>query len=435
LTLSKSIKHGLLPYKPKVIMTNQNVYAGASSTIKIALIGCGGRGTGAAVQALNTGKDVKLVAMADVFRDQLDNSYDNLISNPDIKDQVDVPEQNKFAGFDAYKDATALADVVVLAAPPGFRPMHLEEAVRLNKHIFMEKPVAVDAPGVRSVLASIKKAQEKNLNVVVGLQRRFLETYTGGTVEKIHNGIIGDIIAAQCYWKIGFIREPQRIPGQTEMEYQLRNWYHFTWLSGDHIEDTHIHNLDVVNWVLQAYPVRAQGMGGREIPYAKDREGVIYDHHFVEFEYPNGVLVNSQALQINNCHVKLGEHFMGTKGRAETSFETAFIKDYNGSELFAYSQRQSRKAPNSQQVEHDVLFDHIRKGTVKNDAEYGAYSTMTSILGRMATYSGQLISWDDAINSNISIGPKEYSFDAEAPLLPDANGGYNFPVPGKTSVL
>ncbi|MGF1637291.1 MAG: Gfo/Idh/MocA family protein [Cyclobacteriaceae bacterium] len=416
-------------------MNTSNVYAGASSTIKIALIGCGGRGTGAAIQALNTGKDVKLVAMADVFRDQLDASYQNLMTNEDIKDQVEVPENNKFSGFDAYKQATALADVVVLAAPPDFRPIHLEEAVRLDKHIFMEKPVAVDAPGVRSVLDSIKKAQEKNLNVVVGLQRRFLQTYTGGLVDKLHNGAIGEIISAQCYWKIGFIREPQRIAGQSEMEYQLRNWYHFTWLSGDHIEDTHIHNLDVVNWVMQSYPVRAQGMGGREIDYAKDREGVIYDHHFVEFEYPNGVLVNSQALQINNCHVKLGEHFIGTKGRAETSYDTASIKDYKGNELHTHTQRQSRQAPNAQQVEHDVLFDHIRKGTVKNDAEYGAYSTMTSILGRMATYSGQVINWDDAINSNVSLGPQAYSFDAQPPVLPDADGRYEFPVPGKTSVL
>ncbi len=416
-------------------MNTSNVYAGASSSIKIALIGCGGRGTGAAIQALNTGKDVKLVAMADVFRDQLDASYQNLMTNEDIKDQVEVPENNKFSGFDAYKQATALADVVVLAAPPDFRPIHLEEAVRLDKHIFMEKPVAVDAPGVRSVLDSIKKAQEKNLNVVVGLQRRFLQTYTGGLVDKLHNGAIGEIISAQCYWKIGFIREPQRIAGQSEMEYQLRNWYHFTWLSGDHIEDTHIHNLDVVNWVMQSYPVRAQGMGGREIDYAKDREGVIYDHHFVEFEYPNGVLVNSQALQINNCHVKLGEHFIGTKGRAETSYDTASIKDYKGNELHTHTQRQSRQAPNAQQVEHDVLFDHIRKGTVKNDAEYGAYSTMTSILGRMATYSGQVINWDDAINSNVSLGPQAYSFDAQPPVLPDADGRYEFPVPGKTSVL
>lgn len=416
-------------------MNTTNVYAGATGTIKIALIGCGGRGTSAAMEALNTGKDVKLVAMADVFRDQLDASYQNLMTNEDIKDQVEVPENNKFSGFDAYKQATALADVVVLAAPPGFRPMHLEEAVRLDKHIFMEKPVAVDAPGVRSVLDSIKKAQERNLNVVVGLQRRFLETYTGGLVDKLHNGAIGEIIAGQCYWKIGFIREPQRIAGQSEMEYQLRNWYHFTWLSGDHIEDTHIHNLDVVNWVMQSYPVRAQGMGGREIAYTKDREGVIYDHHFIEFEYPNGVLVNSQALQINNCHVKLGEHFIGTKGRAETSYDTASIKEYNGNELHTHTQRQSRQAPNAQQVEHDVLFDHIRKGTVKNDAEYGAYSTMTSILGRMATYSGQVISWDDAINSNVSLGPQAYSFDAQPPVLPDAEGRYEFPIPGKTSVL
>ena len=405
--------------------------------IRIALIGCGGRGTRAAAEAMNTGKDVRLVAMADAFPERMVASLGNLREIEEIRDQIQVPPDALFAGFDAYRQAIAAADVVLLAAPPGFRPMHFSEAVRQGKHVFMEKPVAVDPPGVRAILSGIREAKAKNLSVVVGLQRRFAKIYTVNTVPMLQGGAIGDILSMQCWWCIGAIGLP-RIPRsqcRNEMDYQMRNWYHFPWLSGDHIEDTHIHNLDVVNWVKQAYPVRAQGMGGRNVPYEPDRQGAMFDHHYVEFQYPDGSYLNSQARIITGCWVKLGEHFVGTRGVARTSLEQVSIREHSGKELLRVNRRESQDHPNPQQIEHDVLFAAIREGRPVNDAEYGAYSTMTSILGRMASYSGQMIGWEEALNSDVSIGPDEYNWYAEPPIIPDENGYYPLPVPGHTRVL
>lgn len=410
-----------------------SAFVAGSDTLKIALIGCGGRGTGAASQALSTKGSVELVAMADVFRDMLDTSYSNLRKMPDIATQVKVPEENKFVGFDAYKKAIDLADVVLLATPPGFRPEHFEYAIKQGKHVFMEKPVAVDPPGIRKILETAELAKQKNLNVVVGLQRRYAHTYTKGTVEKLHNGIIGDIVTAQAYWSIGAIRMPERKPNQTELEYQMRSWYHFPWLSGDHIEDTHIHNLDIINWVKQGYPVSAQGMGGREIPYPETGKGMIFDHHFVEFEYADGMKLNSQARQIAGTFVKLGEYFVGTKGTADTNMNQAMIKDYQGNTLHMHRDRDD---PKPQQLEHDVFFAAIRNGDYVNTAEYGAKSTMTSILGRMATYSGQVIQWEDAIKSDYSL--RNFSienWDSNTPVKPDEKGDYPIPKPGITKIL
>jgi myo-inositol 2-dehydrogenase / D-chiro-inositol 1-dehydrogenase len=408
-----------------------------SDTIRIALIGCGGRGTTAASEAMKTGADVRLVAMADAFGERMRASRDNLIKIADIRDQVEVGEDAMFEGFDAYRQAIAMADVVLLAAPPGFRPLHFAEAIRQGKHVFMEKPVAVDPPGVRSILSDIQEAKRRNLSVVVGLQRRFAVIYTENTVPMLQGGAIGDIVAMQCWWCIGAIGLP-RIPWsqcRNEMDYQMRNWYHFPWLSGDHIEDTHIHNLDVVNWVKQTYPVRAQGMGGRNVPYEPDRQGAMFDHHYVEFQYPDGSYLNSQARIITGCWVKLGEHFVGTKGVADTSLEQVTIRERGGRELLRVNRRESQDHPNPQQTEHDLFFAAIRAGRPMNDAEYGAYSTMTSILGRMASYSGQMVTWEEALNSDIRIGPKEYRWDAEPPVLPDEKGYYPLPVPGKSPGL
>ena len=246
-------------------------------SIKIALVGCGGRGTGAAMQALLTKQNVKLVAMADAFRDRLDDCYKNLNADDlsessgtagNVKNKIAVPEANKFTGFDGYKKAIALADVVILTTPPGFRPIHFEEAVNQGKHIFMEKPVATDPAGIQRVLQAAAIAKQKKLNVVVGLQRHYQNSYLE-LFKKVKEGMVGDIVSAQAWWNSEGVWVNQRQYNQTEMEYQMRNWYYFNWLCGDHITEQHIHNLDVVNWFKGSYPVKAQGMGGREVRKGK----------------------------------------------------------------------------------------------------------------------------------------------------------------------
>jgi len=409
------------------LISQANFFSGAADTIKVALIGCGGRGTGAAVQALSTKQNVQLVAMADAFKDRLDNSYNSILEAlEDKKSRVQVKEENKFTGFDAYKKAMALADVVILATPPGFRPIHFEEAVNQGKQVFMEKPVATDPAGVQRVLAAAEKAKAKKLNVVVGLQRRYQASYRE-LIKRVHDGAIGEITSAQAWWNNDGVWVHPRQAGWTEMEYQMRNWYYFVWLCGDHITEQHIHNLDVINWAMEAYPVRAQGMGGREVRKGKDY-GQIYDHHFVEFQYGNGVILNSQCRHQKGTMSKVDELLIGTKGRVYC--DAARIVDNKGGLIYQFDKKTENQP---YQNEHDELFAAIAKGEYKFwDAERGARSTMTSILGRMATYSGQNVEWDKAINSDINIMPAAYAFDAAPPVLPDANGLYPVPEPGQT---
>jgi predicted dehydrogenase len=407
-----------------------SAYAGGKATLRVALIGCGGRGTGAAVQALNVKEDVKLVAMVDAFRDRLDDSYENIVKKHGQSGRVDVPEEHKFVGFDGYKDAIALADVVLLCTPPGFRPIHFEEAVRQGKHVFMEKPVATDAPGVRKVLEVAQQAKQKQLNVVVGLQRHYQNSYLE-MMKRVHNGEIGDIVGGQVYWNSSGVWVRERQPDQNEMEYQMRNWYYFTWLCGDHIMEQHIHNIDVANWAKQGYPVKAQGMGGREVRTGMDH-GEIFDHHFVEFHYDDGTMINSQCRHQEGCMNKVSESFVGTKGRVTTDGSTT-ITDHKGNVIWRH---RDKNEPNPYQVEHDRLFATIvNGGELLTDAENGAKSTMTALLGRMATYSGKEVTWEEALNSNISLMPERFAWDATPPVLPNDQGHYPVPVPGKTKVI
>lgn len=413
-------------------------FLGNDDAIKVGLIGCGGRGTGAIVQALSSGQNVKLVAMCDAFRDNLDDCYKK-ITNPKFEDwsgetkvnigeRIVVPEEHKFDGFDGYKKVIPLVDVVVIATPPGFRPMHFEAAVDAGKHVFMEKPVAVDAPGVRKVLAAAEKAKQKKLNVVVGLQRHYQKIYQDW-INMLHEGVIGDIVTSHVYWNSGGVWVRERKPGQTEMEYQMRNWYYFNWLCGDHINEQHIHNIDVSNWAKQAYPVTASGMGGRLVRTGKEH-GEIYDHHFVEYEYADGSKMFSQCRHMPNTAYSVTESFQGTNGSAP---QPGVIKTKSGYTLMKYN---DKKDPNPYQVEHDVLFSAIAKGEYKfADAENGAKSTMTAIMGRMATYSGQIINWDEALNSEIDLMPKKFAWDAEPPVKPNADGYYPYAIPGQTKVL
>jgi myo-inositol 2-dehydrogenase / D-chiro-inositol 1-dehydrogenase len=416
---------GLLVAKP---MLSSAFYEG-STQIKVALIGCGGRGTGAAFQALSVKENVVLVAMADAFQDRIDSCYTSLMDdkNPKIKSKVKVSLENKFVGFDGYKKAIALADVVILTTPPGFRPIHFEEAVAQGKHIFMEKPVATDAPGIRKVLKAAEEAKKKNLKIVVGLQRHYQTSYLETYKRVIDQKVIGDIVSARCYWNNDGVWVNKRESQMTEMEYQMRNWYYFVWLCGDHICEQHIHNIDVVNWFKGAHPTAAIGIGGREVRKGKEY-GEIFDHHVVEFEYGDGMILNSQCRHQPGTVANVSEHLVGSKGRATEGK----IVDLKGASIWRHRDKDDK---NPYQVEHDVLFDCIANNKAINDAENGAMATMTSILGRMSTYSGQKITWEEAINSNISLAPDTFTWNTMPKTLPDNNGFYPVPVPGKDKAI
>ncbi|MGB5609242.1 MAG: Gfo/Idh/MocA family oxidoreductase [Eudoraea sp.] len=399
--------------------------------IKIALVGCGGRGTGAAAQALSTKENVKLVAMADAFQDRLDNCYEILSKKFIDTDKIAVKDEDKHQGFDAYKAAIDKADVVILTTTPGFRPIHFEYAISKNKHVFMEKPVATDAPGIRSVLETAKIAKMKKLNVVVGLQRHYQRNYLA-CLEEIRADKIGQIVSGQVYWNSSGVWVKERQENQTEMEYQMRNWYYFNWLCGDHIVEQHIHNIDVANWFIGEFPIHAQGMGGREVRKGKEF-GQIFDHHFVEFTYPSGAVISSQCRHQKGCLDNVSESFMGTKGKIYTDSQNkGIITGYDGSTIYEH---QGNNDPNPYQTEHDALFASIKAGGVISDAEHAAKTTMTAILGRMATYSGQLITFEDALNKGRSLMPETYSWDTVPPVIPDESGFYPIPVPGVTEVL
>ena len=404
-------------------------WSSSDETIKIGLIGCGGRGTGAAKQAMNTEGETSLVAMADAFADNLDRSRKSLIE--EHSDKVDVPEDRQFVGFDAYKKVLEQdLDIIILATPPGFRPLHFEAAVNAGKHVFMEKPVAVDAAGVQRVLDATREAKKKNLLVQVGLQRRH-ETRYKETIKRLHDGAIGDIILARAYWNGGGVWTRPRKPEQTEMEYQMRNWYYFNWLCGDHITEQHIHNLDVINWLKQGFPVEAEGMGGREVRTGKEH-GEIFDHHMVEFTYADGSKMISQCRHIKGCKNSVSEWAHGTKGTANISGQ--IINGPGGQWKF---DKKANPEPGGHQQEHHDLFADLRAGKLPNEGEYGAMSTMTSILGRMATYSGKAIKMNDALARSLVISPIDQftCFDDEPPVMPREDMTYASPIPGKTKVL
>jgi myo-inositol 2-dehydrogenase / D-chiro-inositol 1-dehydrogenase len=395
--------------------------------LRVALVGCGGRGTGAAVQALSTAGPVKLVAMADAFADRLETSLAEIARAR--ADRVDVPRERRFTGFDAYRKAIDVdCDVVILTTPPGFRPAHFEHAVSRGRHVFMEKPVAVDAPGVRKVLAAAAEAKKRNLKVGVGLQRHHDARYVE-TIAKLRSGAIGDIGFARCYWNSSGVWMHPRGSETSEIEYQMRNWYYFNWLCGDHIVEQHIHNIDVVNWLKDATPVRAQGQGGRQVRTGPEY-GEIYDHHFVEFTYADGSTLLSQCRHQPETWSSVTEHAHGPLGSSDIS--AAAISFADGKRW-----RSELESGDPYQIEHDVLFEAIRKDLPHDEAETGAKATMTAILGRMATYSGRVVTWDEALASQLSLGPldPDPSWTSEPPTVPDASGRYPIPMPGVTRAV
>ncbi len=403
-------------------------HAAGSDEIKVAVVGCGGRGTGAANQSLNTMKGVKVVALADVSPERMATSLRSLKAQH--PDQVDVSMANQFIGFDAYKQAIAQCDLAILATPPGFRPVHFEEAVRQGKNAFMEKPVAVDAPGIRRVLAAVEEAKKKGLKIGAGLQRHHQPSYMEA-VKRLQDGAVGDITSMRCYW-LGNAREGlDRKPDETEMQYQIRNWYFFTWLSGDHIVEQHIHNIDVINWIKGTYPVRAQGMGGRQVRNKKIH-GQIFDHHFVEYEYADGSRLYSQCRQGQvGAYSQISEHVVGTKGRADLGVQNKLfqIAGANPWEL------RLKIGEDGHQLEHYPLIDAIQNNKPMNEGELAAMSTMTAIMGRMATYSGKMVEWEEAFNSKLDSMAKTLAWDAAPPILPNADGFYPVAMPGQTVAL
>jgi predicted dehydrogenase len=383
------------------------VHAAGSDTLRIGLVGCGGRGTGAAAEALQADAQVKLTAMADAFADRLDASLRNLQNNEELAGKIDVAAERKFVGFDAYRQLIdSGVDVVLLATPPHFRPLHLKAAIEAGKHVFAEKPVAVDAPGVRSVLASCQLAKERGLSVVSGLCLRYDAGFQQ-TIERLRDGAIGELHTLFANDYRGPIWVRQREPGWSDMQWQMRNWYYFTWLSGDFNVEQHVHFLDVCAWAMGEYPTSAIGLGGRQVRTGPEY-GNIYDHHSVVYQYGNGAQLVSNCRQQPDCVNLVNSQIFGSRGRAELSERRLQIE--NGS-----TWRFDQQVKNMYQVEHDQLISSIRRGEPINNGEYMAKSTLLAIMGRMATYSGQRITWDAAIRSTEDLSPQRYDWDAEPP--------------------
>lgn len=394
------------------------VFAAGSDELKVGLIGCGGRGTGAATDCVRSAPGVKIYAMGDLFQDRLEGSLARLTGNEALKDKIDVAKNRCFWGFDAYEKVIASdVDMVILAEPPGFRPSHFRAAVEAGKHVFFEKPVAVDGPGVRAILEAGEIASRKKLGIVAGTIKRHQADYMA-TIKRIHDGEIGDILAAQCYYNTGELWNHGRKPEWSDMEWQCRNWLYFTWLSGDHIVEQHIHNLDVMNWVIGAHPEKCVGIGGRQVR-TDPAYGHIFDHFTVEYEYPNGVRLMSMCRQSDNCCNNVSERVIGTKGSSNCS---KFIR----LDLLrgAYEWKFDGEVPSPFVQEHTDLITSIREGNPLNEAQQIAESSLTAIMGRMSAYTGQEVTWEQALNSQENLMPEKLEFGPLA-LPPVA-------IPGKT---
>jgi predicted dehydrogenase len=392
------------------------LFASGSDTIRVGLIGCGGRGTGAAIDAVNSSPGVEILALFDPFQDRIDSCLKRLRER--VPAAVKVKPEACFTGLDGYKKLLAIKDInyIVTAAPPGFRPIHLKAIVEAGKNVFMEKPVAVDPVGVRSVITSSELAAEKGLAIVAGTQRRHQQRYLE-LMKRIRDGAIGEVVGGQCYWNQGDLWVIKKTPEMSDMEWQCRNWLYFSWTSGDHIVEQHVHNIDVINWAFDALPVKVMGMGGREVRTAPEY-GNIFDHFAVEFEYPNGARVMSMCRQTKGCADRVEERIVGTKGHA---FGYGEIHGPNAWKFEA-------DEPNPYVQEHADLIASIRAGKPLNEGRQIAESTMCAIIGRMSAYTGSAISWSWAMNaSKLDLTPKTFEFGPN-PVDPVA-------VPGVTKLV
>ncbi len=383
--------------------------------IKIGLIGCGGRGTGAAINAFDADPNIVLTCMGDAFQDELNGSLRVLKER--MKERCDVPADRQFVGFDAYQKVLAQdIDYVILATPPGFRPVHFEAAVNSGKHVFFEKPVAVDAPGIRKVIAAAQKAKDRGLNIVAGTQRRHDRAYME-CLDRIHNGQMGDVVATYAYWNQGALWMKPRKPEWSMLEWQMRNWLYFTWLSGDHIVEQHIHNMDVCNWSKGGHPVKCFSLGGRQVR-TQESYGHIFDHFATEYEYADGSKMMSTCRQIDGCYARVSEHIVGTKG---TSNANTYIRGEN-------AWRWDGQRDDPYKLEHVDLIASIRgKAPYVNEGVQVAESTMTAIMGRMSAYTGKEVTWEQAMASQESLVPDHFTFGMRLEVPPVA-------VPGVTQL-
>lgn len=417
---SVAFTSGLSPAAPAA-----GFHVAGRDTVRIGLIGCGGRGRAAAIESMgSTAANVELACVGDTFESRVAETLHHCETNRPGK--VKVPDSQRFTGLDAWRHVLdSDVDLVMLATPPGFRPQHFEAAIDAGKHVFMEKPVAVDGPGVRRVLKASALAQEKKLAVAVGLQRRHERAYRD-TIARLQDGEIGDLLLARVYWNQGSLWVNQRAEGESELSFQLRNWLYFNWLSGDHIVEQHIHNLDVINWLMNDYPVSARGMGGRQVRLGP-HHGQIFDHHMVEYDYAGGLKMISQCRQIPDCWDSVSEWVHGTKGSCEIS--AARFYDLKGKLVSEHGLRES-----GHELEQLDLIESLAAGVIPNEGEYGAKSTLTAILGRLATYTGKPIAWEKALNSGISLANTDALLELanEAPVLPGEDGEYPVPVPGES---
>ena len=395
-----------------------HVHAAGSDAIRIGVVGCGGRGTGAVVDALRAEPSAQLVAMGEAFADRAASSLQSLKANETIADRVRVTPERTFVGFDAYKGVIDSGiDVVLLACPPHFRPAHLSYAVAAGKHAFVEKPIAVDAPGVQRVMETCGRAKEKNLSIVSGLCWRY-DKGVRATMEKIEEGAIGEIISVESSYNAGTLWHRGDNPDWSRMEYQMRNWYYYTWLSGDHICEQAVHSLDKTAWLAgDASPVRALGMGGRQQRTDK-KYGHIFDHHTVFYEYASGLRVYFTCRQQDNTSTHVDELVLGTKGTAKI-----LKHQIEGENKWHYR----GPKPSMYLLEHEELFKGIREGKPINDGHTMCNSTMIAIMGRMCTYTGQTLTWEQATGSQERLGPEKYQW-GDMPEPP-------VPIPGVTKLV
>ncbi len=395
------------------------VHAAGTDTIRLGLVGCGGRGLGATKQALATGRDVRLVAIGDVFESRIKSALPRLKQNP--KSQVDLPPERVFLGFDAYqKVIDSDVDVVILTTPPGFRPLHFDAAVKAGKHVFMEKPLAVDAPGVRQVLAAAKIAKQKRLKVGVGFQHRH-DPRCQQAVQRIQDGAIGDLTHSEAFYRTSGIWCRSRQRGQTEMEFQINNWFYFVWIGGGQNVEQNSHGIDVCHWIHGGPPASAVATGGRKERIGSDH-GEVFDHLVVDYKFSDGVEMHSDCCHLSNIPKKVGVFVQGSSGTSDV---------YQGTITGAQAWQYSGPSNTAYQAEQDALFAAIREDTAFDEAEGGAISTLMAIMGRMAAYEKKEITWDAALNSQELYAPTRFAMNADPPTLPDKFGDYKVPARGR----
>jgi len=417
------LKAGAAASATAMITRNSRSFAAGSDKMGVAIIGCGGRGTKDAIDMLRSAEGLEMVAMADIFQDRVDSSRANM--SKAARGKVKVTPETTFFGFDAYKKVMAMkeVDVVMLTTPPAFRPQMVAAAIEAGKHMFVEKPGAVDPVGVRSLLASAEMADQKGLSIVVGTQQRWQPQYLE-LVKRVHEGRLGDIVGGQAYWNWGSSKWhfEQRKPEWSDMEWQIRCWPYFVWLSGDHIVEQHLHNMDILNWAIGSPPVQCLAVGGRQARTGPEF-GNIYDHFAAEYEYPNGIRVMSMCSQIEGSTPRVGERVLCAKGAIYTTRAEGYIEDTKGNKIFTYND----PIHSGEVAQCANLIRSIREGKPINECKRLAESTMTVILGRMSAYTGRALSWKWALKSKLDLSPGKYEL-GDLPVRPVA-------IPGKVPLI